>query len=148
MKISYDNRYTTKVSTAFLIQDAQTLMQALRLLADGDINEARNCIRTVIRRLDDTIQATSVPEGGFRPSAQSMVCQSMDEGLVLIDGKEPVCASGFAFSKCRDCDPELCMHSWIYGEGANCEPRAGVILHESGQLYIGVASEDEKLFKE
>ena len=149
MNIKFDYRYTTTVATCSLIEDAQTLMQALRFLKYGDIAEAKDCLVTVLECLNDTIQDnTDIPEGGFQPSAQSMICKSVSNGLVLINDKEPVCAGGCIFSECgNDCNPETCPYAWCEAEEERCNPALGMIHHESGKMYMGVANEDEQFFE-
>lgn len=145
--IVFDNRYETNVATAALVEDCQMLQRALRMLSYGNIEEAKEEIQCVLECLSDNIQnKTEVPEGGFQPSESSFICLSYDNGFVLIDGEEPRCAGGIAFSEIRygnpSCNPEKCQYSACC-DGC-CNPVDGEILHSSGNLYDGVGAHTEK----
>lgn len=144
----FRNDIITHAPTSCLIEDYQTLQQALDALENGRLEDAKELVTCAMECLASVIdKKTEVPGDVLVcPSASSLIAMSCQEGILTDEtGNDFRCADGrpvsMAMSGCCQCSAACCK----YHNG--CEPEEGKILLEGGFLCEPGSSRDEELLK-
>lgn len=145
----FRNDIITHVPTSCLVEDYQTLQQALGALEGGCLEDAKELVACTMECLASVIDKnTEVPDDVLVcPSVSSLIAMSCQDGILTDEnGDDFWCADGRPVSMamsggCCQCSEACCK----YHRG--CEPEEGRILLEGGFLCESGSLRGDELLK-